>query len=359
MLEVQCRSPANLTASEWEQWERVLDGDEGVNSPFCAGQLVRLVGEIRGGVEVGVLRDDGRSVGFFPFQRCGRTAAEPVLGGLSEIHGVVVPAGVRWSVHELLQGCGLATWRFHHLATSQMPTQPFHWGRVKSPAIDLSGGFESYRQDRRRSGSRLLDQILRKSRKLAREQGPLRFEYHDLTEAPLAALLEWKTAQHRKTGMLPVLEIPWVRQLVGRLQQTQSEVFSGVFSTLYAGDSLAAVHLGLRRRNRLHVWFPAYDARLSSYSPGLILLVEIARAANAAGLERIELGKGSEPYKTSLGNQTRWVAEGVASTSRVSNLVGRRWYGAKARIRSSSLLGRPYEAVASATRRLRQQRDFD
>src|SRR5690606_28472796 len=94
-----------------------------------------------------------------------------------------------------------------------------------------------------------------------------------------------------------ILHLPWARQLVEHLRTIEGERFAGVLSALYVGDTLAAAHFGIRTRRVLHYWIPAYNHELSRYSPGLLALVELARAASERGIERIDLGTGEERYK--------------------------------------------------------------
>jgi hypothetical protein len=73
-----------------------------------------------------------------------------------------------------------------------------------------------------------------------------------------------------------------------------------MLSLLYAGDRLVAGHFGMRSRTVWHYWFPAYDAEMAKYSPGLILLLKMAEYAPSIGLRTIDLGKGMCLYKERL-----------------------------------------------------------
>ena len=53
----------------------------------------------------------------------------------------------------------------------------------------------------------------------------------------------------------------------------------------------------MRSAKVLHYWFPAYDRDYARYSPGVILLAELARAAPGLGIDTIDLGKGDADYK--------------------------------------------------------------
>jgi CelD/BcsL family acetyltransferase involved in cellulose biosynthesis len=81
-------------------------------------------------------------------------------------------------------------------------------------------------------------------------------------------------------------------------------------SVLYSAERVVAAHLGLRSDSALSCWFPAYDPTLARYSPGLSLHLKMAEGAAAAGLRRLELGKGDEDYKQSLKTGDVVVGEG-------------------------------------------------
>jgi len=82
----------------------------------------------------------------------------------------------------------------------------------------------------------------------------------------------------------------------------QSESFAGMLSLLYAGDRIIAGHFGMRSRTDWHWWFPSYDPTVAKYSPGLILLLEMARHAASVPLRTIDLGKGQARYKDQFKN---------------------------------------------------------
>jgi CelD/BcsL family acetyltransferase involved in cellulose biosynthesis len=81
-------------------------------------------------------------------------------------------------------------------------------------------------------------------------------------------------------------------------------------STLHAGDRLVAAHMGMRSGNTLHYWFPAYDPEFAKYSPGIILLLRLARSVEGSGVRKIDLGKGEAHYKQRLMNGAVQLREG-------------------------------------------------
>ena len=96
---------------------------------------------------------------------------------------------------------------------------------------------------------------------------------------------------------------------------TETEGFGGLLSTLSVGDRLIAVHLGMRSSQVWHSWFPAYDPALASYSPGLLLLLRMAESARGLGLNAIDLGPGTAPYKQVMMSHGVPLAEGSVDTT--------------------------------------------
>ena len=94
------------------------------------------------------------------------------------------------------------------------------------------------------------------------------------------------------------------------IRSIENDHFAGMLSSVYAGDRLAAVHFGMRSHAVWHWWFPTYDLDLDKYSPGLILLLELARQAPGLGLIRLDLGRGHARYKTAFASGATPLIEG-------------------------------------------------
>ena len=71
----------------------------------------------------------------------------------------------------------------------------------------------------------------------------------------------------------------------------------------------------MRSRTAWHYWLPTYDRDFAKYSPGLILLLEMAAQAQALGIQTIDLGKGNALYKQRLMNGAVPLLEGVVPAS--------------------------------------------
>lgn len=351
MLSYSCAPFSAITAKQLDAWTRFCDHDPERDSPFLRPEFVAVNAGVRDHVRVGVVTCDDEPVAFFPFQDDGGQA-QAIAGRLSECHGAIARDDIDWSPQKLLAACGISSWHFDHLPEGQPAFSEFCWGTKPSPYADLSDGYQAYRTGLKRSGS-TLSQVERKGRKLQREVGPLRFEPH--TDAPevFDALVRWKTAQHQRTNVLEVMRHEWVRNLLQSVIEYESPGFAGRFSALYAGDELLAVHLGLRSRSTLHIWFPAYNVEYEKYSPGLVLLLHLFETCEEWGISRVEFGPGEERYKQNLKTGDRPVAEGMVSRNRMESALRAGWYATKTKIRSSRWRNQ-LEAPLVATRRLRQ-----
>jgi CelD/BcsL family acetyltransferase involved in cellulose biosynthesis len=246
---------------------------------------------------VAVIEEGGRAVGFLPFYRGRGGVAEPVVHSLTDFQGALVQPGVEWSLDGLLRGCGLKALHWDHVAPGQGGLEAHRRGASDSPFMDVSQGFEHYQNSRAQPHGHLFSQALRKLRKAERQFGPLRFEPYCGDPELLRTMIAWKTAQYFRTHTRNVFNRPWVADLLERVQQTNDARLRGALSVLYLGDEVAALHFGMVSGGVLHSWFPTYRVELSKWSPGLLLLLCLARDAETLGLRRIDLGRGPEPYK--------------------------------------------------------------
>lgn len=113
----------------------------------------------------------------------------------------------------------------------------------------------------------------------------------------------------------------------------------------------------LRSFGTLHSWFPGYDREFSNYSPGSLLLYEMARLGAAAGITKIDLGKGAERYKLAFANGRPLLAEGAVRRSRVSRRVDASWRSLRTWLKTGPLAV-PAKASAKALRPVRERLAF-
>jgi CelD/BcsL family acetyltransferase involved in cellulose biosynthesis len=338
-VRVRVISAAELSGDLRAAWAAIRRDRELFDSPYFDPAYVDAVAACSDRVRIGVLEDGGRAVGFFPFEVGAFRVGGPAGGRLSDFQAVIVARDLEWQPESLAAGCGLRLWRFDHLLCDQTEFAPHMRRTSGSPAMDLRGGFDSYHARRRATGSRRIDGVLYKARKMRRHVGELSFVFDARDEQAFERAIQWKREQCQRTGVADFFAEPRHAALVRTVYETRTEDFSGVLSVLRVGERIAAVHFGMRSKTVLHHWFPGYEHELHAYSPGLILLVEIARAAASAGLQRVDLGKGDDPYKRSFCSHEIPVAEGAVAPSPLLARL-QRWHDAGVRfLRTAPVLG--------------------
>jgi CelD/BcsL family acetyltransferase involved in cellulose biosynthesis len=287
-----------LSSDVVRAWRRIIDENRGLSSPYFRPQFTQAVAKVRDDVRVLVVENRGSIVALFPFQRGRFGRGRPVGGPLSDYHGLIAGRDFDHDLTDLLRAAHLNSWTFDHLPLSQLGFERFVIARSESPIIDLSNGFESYRSQRTHASSKHISRLESQARRLERDHGPIRFLFDTRDERVLQTLIQWKADQCERTRVPNVFGVSWTVALVNQLLATRAgDHFSGILSAMYAGNRLVAAHMGMRARSVLHYWFPSYDRSFQQYSPGLLLLLNMARKAASGKVSTIDLGKGDALYK--------------------------------------------------------------
>ena len=260
--------PRELGATEVTRWRALQEAAPAFDNPFLSPEFTLTVGELRKDSRVAVIEDGPDLVGFFPFQRQALGIGKPIAAGLTDAQGLVHCKDLEFDTRRLIRDCGLSVFEFDHLVAGQPMLSERHTLH-ESPVIDLSDGWDAYTEFLKLNSGKTYKSTMAKQRKLERDIGPVRHEYGTVEMAPLQTLLSWKTDQYRRTGRTDRFSQTWIVELVERLLATQSESFAGVLDMVYADGEPVAGHFGLRTRETLVGWFPAYDTAHAKYSPGL------------------------------------------------------------------------------------------
>lgn len=326
-----------MTANHIAAWREILAEQPGLNGPHFAPELARIYGEVRSGATVCLVREGREIVGFLPVCRQKRKGAGPIGGHLSDFQGAVFRSDICWSMKQVLRDAGFRRFQFSDWISTSDPDSLATAIRHDSPYIDLSQGFEAYRVERRRH-TRELQEGLRKSRKLSRDHGDLRLEPYCNDRTVLTQLLKWKADQMLAAKKWNALTIPWTRDVFDLVLEQRGDQFAGMLTALWAGDELVAATMGMRTAKVLHGWVTAYSPKFAKYSPGLVLVLEVAQHAQTLGIERIDMGRGDESFKRSFSSGAIEVHEGVVDTaawsawlhlvtSQVREMVRNTWFG--------------------------------
>ena len=338
---------SDLGPPELARWSELQRASPTYRSPFFRPEFMTAVASVRD-VRVAVIEDAGKVAGFFPFEVGRRRSGRPIGWPHSDYHGPVLDDAVPLDPRKLVRACGLASWSFDHLPAQLTAFVPYAFGQGRSPSLDLSRGFDPYLASRKTRSE--VRNTLRKARKLAREVGPLRFDPESDASDLFARLLGWKRLQYAETGVRDLLADAGSRELLERLHATRGAEFGGALSVLYAGDIVVALHFGLRSGSVGHSWFPAYNRELGRYSPGLMLFLELAKAAAPLGIREIDLGKGEAPYKLALATDSLPLYEGCVGARALSALPVRVRTSARRALRRAGV----HRAARRALHRMRR-----
>lgn len=305
--------PNELGYAEITAWHDMQDRTPALANPFLSPEFTIAVGRLRPAARVAVLTECQDITGFFPFERRRLKVGVPIAAGLTDCQGLVHAPGAEWDARALLEACGISIWPFDHLVAGQEPFERYLAALAPSPVIDLSRGFDAYHASLRVAAPYFCRELARKARKLAREVGELRLVTDSRDIGIMRTLMGWKSDQYRRTGRLDRFSRPWVIELLDLLLATRSPGLSAMLSMLYAGETPVAGNLGLRSGPILAGWVSAYDTRFARFSPGLLHHLRLAEESAAAGVQLIDLGKGTKQYKETLKSGDQFVAEGIVT----------------------------------------------
>ncbi|GAA2508641.1 GNAT family N-acetyltransferase [Streptomyces murinus] len=336
-MEITVHGTGELTPGQHRAWHEAMDSSPAFANPFLAPEFALAVGRHRAGARVAVLREDGRDVGFLPYERGPFGSGRAIGLGLSDCQALVHRPGTTWDTGELLRACGLSSFEFDHLVCEQRPFEPYVTGTFASPVIDVRPGDGDYAAWLRGTYPGQAKTTLKKERRLGRDVGEVRFVFDERDPEALRTLMRWKSAQYRRTGRMDRFARPWIVALVEELSRLRAPHCTGVLSVLYAGDRPVAAHFGPRSSTVLAAWFTAYDPALHRYSPGLMMHLRTAEAAARHGVAMVDLGRGDKEYKDWLKTRELRVQEGFLTRPHPVALAHRLWRGPARGLRNTVL----------------------
>jgi len=314
---VRVVQPQAMTDEECRAWHTFRGQNRALDSPFFALSYARAIARHRPGAKVAIIRDDHQIVAFISYHLLTKLRArvghgERLGGHLTDAWGLIAPSGFRISSRTLMRLCGL-----HYLPFSYLPQEQrtigVEGGRlVAGLAIDLTMGSQRYRQQKTARDTAFFKDLARCKKRLAARYGPLVSCFQQQSPGRhLDHLIDKKSEQYRRTNVYPALDPPWTNLLLHDLARTGDSECLAVVSTLYAGKTWVASHIGLRNESILHYWFPVYNVALKAYSPGHLLLDSMIDHAASNGMHRIDLGSGTQRAKRKFANLSKSYCSGV------------------------------------------------
>jgi CelD/BcsL family acetyltransferase involved in cellulose biosynthesis len=324
-----------LDARELDAWHQLRAANPALDSPYFHPGFSAAVHACGPEVRVGVFEDGAGTVaGLLPFIQPDSTLRPAGWPG-ADFQGPILAPGTRLAPLDLLTR-GARAFAFDHLVEVCPDFEPWIESRQVSPFLDVTGGLDGYLGRASRSGKDNMGQARRRTAKLGREHGDVRFVADNPDPEILDRVIELKRGQYAATGAGDYFAEPGRAELLHRLLGTRDSSFGGLLSTVHAGSELVAAHFGMRSGSVLHWWFPVYDPAFSSFAPGWVLLRELTQAAPGLGVTRIDLGRGDDEYKRRAKTGESIVARGMV-TSPIRGALHRARRRAVASAKSSPL----------------------
>ncbi|NUR70160.1 MAG: GNAT family N-acetyltransferase [Hamadaea sp.] len=303
-----------LTARQLDAWHALRAANPRLDSPYFHPGFAAAVHAAGVPVRVSVVMDaSGEVQALLPAHRDG-AELRPVGWPGADFQGPIHAPGFRFAPLDLLTD-GVRGYAFDHLLESGDEFTPWIESRRPSPFLDVTGGLDGYLGRVSSSGKSNMGQARRHTAKAEKAYGTVRFTADVVDDAALDQLIELKRGQYAATGAPDYFADPRRVELLRSLMRTRTPEFSGVLSTLHAGQRLVAAHFGLRSPGVLHWWFPVYDPEFARLAPGWMLLRELVAAAPGLGVDRIDLGRGEDEYKRRAKTGEVFVAQGLVTRS--------------------------------------------
>ncbi|QDT06205.1 hypothetical protein K227x_46130 [Rubripirellula lacrimiformis] len=314
--QVQVVPWGGLSDADRLRWRQLRATQSELRTPFFSLAFFDAVQASRGDVLCAVMRSGGQVVGFLPFHRINHIAW-PAGRFVNDAHNVVAHPDTTFDWCWLLKECQVKAYDFHSMVGSMSNIEQVSFqGITESFRADLGNDSKQFLAGLEKQHKTIRRQE-QKSRKLAREIGPISIEIDCRDPSILQQMIAWKRDQYRRTNILDLFTPEWTRNMVDQLHRSNGPDTRGLLSVLRAGDTIVAAHFGMLENGLLHYWFPTYDTAFSRYSPGTALFKEIIRVADRHGIRCIDMGYGEQPYKRKQTDTITTVKHGCVTPSSV------------------------------------------
>jgi len=313
------RKMDELSQAESSAWDDLHAADTDLNQAFLSRTYISHVACVNPAVRILVGYESSAPAFFLPLQpRHGLVSRfgvfEPAGDVMTDYFGVVAKRGIQLSPAHLLAA---TRGRINAILFTHLDQAQARFGLngderrvgLRTRLGDPSG----YWVRLRGTDKKLVVDTERREKKLQNEIGPLGFEWQSSAlDADLDWLIEAKKSQYSRTGKMHAALFEDANvELLRRLSGTAETECTGILSVLRCGNEIVAAHLGLKCREVLHVWFPVYNKKFASYSPGRILLKHMFGAAAEDGVKVFDRGEGDSQAKRDFANDEHHYSSGL------------------------------------------------
>ena len=312
---------SDLSDADRGAWDAFRAATPGLYSPYFDRGWFDAVSAARGDLRVVRGSRDGRAVAFLPYHPSPIGLARPGGANFCDWHGFVSEPGVTIDARAAL-ACAAPAFRFDAAPRDDAGFGGLGRAESVSHLVDLADGFEAYaRPPGGRAAPKAVANFRRAMRKLEADGRAVTVTVEEDDDAPLRDLMRLKSQQYRASGHPDALSWDWSRRLIDALPVSRDGRFGRVLSSLWIDGVFAAGHLGLRSGPVIHHWLPAFERDFSSYAPGHLLAVEIAKAAPDQGVTTMDLGPGDYVWKREFANSQAPLVSGIAYAASMQGAV--------------------------------------
>lgn len=340
-LRFKTKRPSVLDRLEVDAWNGALDASKECDSAFYSHGFALACEEAGFDARVTLAFDEaGVPTGFLAFQKrpgidglCG--LGERVGGGMADYCGPLLAATAEGAAEpsDFYSASGIKFFEISHAPARVAGHGEDLVDDEYGPVTQMPDGFgpwwEKFGEEKK---SRASD-LGRRQRKIEREFGPLRLVLEaDKIGTLLDEIIEEKCRQYRSRDAHDVFESDQNRRLLHHLAARDDPRCTLVVSTLHAGETWAASHIGLRCGSVLHYWFPVFNEDLKRSSPGRLLILEMLRAMPGSGLDLLDYGLGESRTKLEFANDMRPFVKGAWRAKGAGGLLAKSWQSLKWRL---------------------------
>ena len=289
-----------LSDDDIESWRQIGDLQDTVSSPLLGYNFARLVSEVRDDLRLIVARDEGKLVACIAVHLRPGGLARPVGAPFDDVSGPLIHPNYNFHLDDMISAVGIHSYRAN-ACIAEVCAKPDLSNAGSSFVIRLDGRTpEDYIESRRKLFAKKFKSFRRLLRKLSNEFGDLEFTWGPPEPERYKQLLEWKSNQLRRTGLLDFTSARYCKLVLDKISQTPAKMdggFGGFMVELLLNGKLIAGHFGVRDGGHSHPWIAAYDPQFSEFTPGNLLLYRICESMNDMKLDSYNLAGGHDHYK--------------------------------------------------------------
>lgn len=298
-LSIERLRSAQLSPGDWDLWDAMRTKNALLYSPYFHPAYTQLLGRLQSDVWIAVIKSDGQTIGFLPFQQRRQGGkARPVGTPMTDYHGIISNAPLAIDMSKLLSLAGISALQMPSQMNVDVETKSESQTTCAVAKLSDYTSISEWREAHDGSYKRHLKSLRRRTKKIESEHGIRSFIWQSQDPVHFETLIRWKRDKFKTTGKYDVLSVDWTLNLLRELWSNGPKASLRCdLQVMMMNDKPVAMDLGLSDGVTFHSWIVGYDSNFHSYSPGMQLLESLIDQSEALGYEIIDLGSGIEGYK--------------------------------------------------------------